>query len=79
MRHLLADATNRSLAYVAIGFVAVILGVQAVFFAIWGNDGDPPNAAIAMGFVLFWGSLLGLVLVAVEAVRRRRSSRRRSD
>ncbi len=78
MRHRLADATNRTLAYVAIGFVAVILGIQVVFLAIWGNDGDPPNAAIAVGFVLFWGSLFGLVVVAVEAVRRRRRSRRPS-
>ena len=70
------EATNRTLAYVALISVTVIVAVQVVIFAIWGNDGDPPNAVVAVGFVLFWGSVLALIVVAVLAVRRRRASRR---
>ena len=71
-------ATNRSLAYVALGAVIVIVALQVVIFGIWGDDGDPPDAVVATAFVLFWGSVLTLIVVAVLAVRRRRASRHQS-
>ncbi len=67
-------ATNRTLAYVALGFVVVIVGLQVVIFAIWGNDGDPPDAVVAAAFVPFWGAILTLIVVAVVAVRRRHAA-----
>lgn len=67
-------ATNRTLAYVALGSVVVIVGLQVVIFAIWGNDGDPPDAVVAAAFVVFWGAILTLIVVAVVAVRRRRAA-----
>ena len=68
-------ATNRTLTYVGLGAVAVILGIQVVMFALWGNDGDPPDAVVAIAFVLFWGGVVVLLSVAVLAVRRRLASR----
>ena len=68
-------ATNRTLAYVALGAVIVIVALQVVIFGIWGDDGDPPDAVVVAAFVLFWGSVLTLIVVAVLAVRRRRASR----
>lgn len=72
----ITHATNRTLAYVGAGSVVVMLTVQAVLFSFWGNDDDPPNGLVAVAFVLFWGSVLALVVVAVVAIRRRL---RRSD
>lgn len=44
-------ATDRRRAYIATPYVAVMLAVQAVIFAIWREDGDPPNGAVAIAFV----------------------------
>ena len=76
MRDALLGATSRTLTYVGLGSLAVILGVQVVIFAIWGNDGDPPDAAVAIAFVVFWGAVLTLLAVAGLALRRRLASRR---
>jgi hypothetical protein len=51
----ISGATNRALAYVALGSVVVIVGLQGVIFGIWGSEGDPPNAVVAVAFVLFRG------------------------
>lgn len=67
-------ATKRSLAYIALACLAVMLGLQAVIFAIWGNDGDPPDAVVVIASILFWGAALLLVTVAVLALRHRRGS-----
>ena len=67
----ITGATNRTLAYVGLGALVVMLGVQAVIFGIWGDDGDPPDAVVAIAFVLFWSSVLVLLTVIVLAVRRR--------
>jgi ABC-type multidrug transport system permease subunit len=48
-----------------------MLGIQAVIFGVWGNDGDPPDAVVAIAFVIFWSSVLVLLTVIVVAVRRR--------
>ena len=73
-------ATNRALAHVALAAVVVIVGLQVVIFGIWGDDGDPPNAVVAAAFVLFWGSVLTLIGVAVVfAARRRHGSRQQSS
>lgn len=79
MRKVLTGATNRALAYVALGSLAVILGLQAVIFGIWGSEGDPHDAVVAVAFVLFWGSVLTLLVVAIMAARRLRASRRQSN
>ncbi len=73
----ITGATNRTLTYVGLGAVAVMVGIQAVIFGIWGNDGDPPNAVVALAFVFFWGAVLVLLTVIALAVRRRRASPRR--
>lgn len=70
----ITEATNRSLAYIALACLAVMLGLQAVIFAIWGNDGDPPDAVVVIASILFWGAALVLVTIAVLALRRRRRS-----
>ena len=77
MWHALTETTNRGLAYVALGCVVVMLGLQAMIFPIWGNDGDPPNVIVAIVSALFWGAVLVLLVVAVVGVRRRRDSRHR--
>ncbi len=69
-------ATNRTLTYVGLAALGVILGLQAVIFALWGDDGDPPDAVVAIAFVLFWGAVLVGLTVAYLAVRRRLASRR---
>jgi hypothetical protein len=76
MWHAITGATSRTLTYVGQGSLAVILGVQVLIFALWGNDGDPPNAVVAIAFVLFWGAVLTLLTVAGVALRRRLASRR---
>jgi inorganic pyrophosphatase len=76
MWHAMLGATNRTLAYVALGSLAIILGIQVLIFAIWGNDGDPPNVVVAIAFVIFWGAVLTLLVVASLALRRRLASRR---
>ncbi len=70
-------ASNRTLTYVGLAALAVILGLQVVIFAIWGDEGDPPDAVVAVAFVLFWSAVLVALTVAVLAVRRRLASRRR--
>lgn len=47
------EASNRALTYVGVGALAVIVGLQIVIFAIWGDAGDPPDAVVAIAFVLF--------------------------
>ena len=54
-----------------------MLVLQAVLFAIWGEDGDPPNGVVAVAFVIFWGAGLLLLAVAVVGVRRRIGNRSR--
>ena len=71
-----ADASNRTLTYVGLGALAVILGLQIVIFAIWGDAGDPPDAFVAIAFVLFWGAVLVALAVVFLAVKRRLGSRR---
>ncbi len=73
----LTEVTNRTLPYVGLGAAAVMLGLQAVIFALWGNDGDPPDAIVVIGTVLFWAAVLVALTVIVLAVRRRLSSRHR--
>jgi hypothetical protein len=48
-----------------------------VIFAIWGDAGDPPDAFVAVAFVLFWGAVLVGLTVVVLAITRRLASRRR--
>jgi hypothetical protein len=72
-----ARVTNRGLAFIALGAVGAILAVQLVTFGIWGADGDPPDAVVAVAFTVFWGSILVLLGVGVVAIRRRRASRPR--
>jgi hypothetical protein len=69
-------ATNRTLTYVGLAALAVILGLQGVIFAIWGDDGDPPDVVVAIAFVLFWGAVLVGLTVAALAVKRRLASPR---
>lgn len=76
MWHAIVGATNRTLTQVGLASLAVLLGVQVLIFAIWGNDGDPPNGVVAMAFVVFWGAVLTLLAVAGLALRRRLASRR---
>ena len=52
-----AGATNRTLTYVGLAALGVITGLQAVIFALWGDDGDPPDAVVAIAFVPFWGAV----------------------
>lgn len=40
-------ATNRTLTHVGLAALAVILAVQAVIFALWGDEGDPPDAVVS--------------------------------
>lgn len=77
MLHRLTQASNRALTYLALAALTVILGLQVVIFAIWGDDGDPPDAFVAVAFVLFWGAVLVAFTVAVLAGRRTLGSRRR--
>ena len=72
-----AQASNRTLTYVGLGALTIILGLQIVIFAIWGDAGDPPDAFVAVAFVLFWGAVLVGVTVVVLAITRRLASRRR--
>lgn len=76
MWHAMLGATSRTLTYVGLGSLAVIVGVQVIIFAIWGNDGDPPNGVVALAFVFFWGAVLTLLTVAGLALRRRLGSGR---
>ena len=71
----LSQATNRTLWYIALGALAGIALVQIVTFGIWGDDGSPPDAVVVMAFVVFWSSILALVVVAWEALRRRQARR----
>ncbi len=71
------EASNRTLTYVGLGALAVILGLQIVIFAIWGDAGDPPDAVVAIAFVLFWGAVLVALAVVVLGAKRRLRSRRR--
>ena len=73
----MTGASNRTLTYVGLGALAVILGLQVVIFAIWGDKGDPPDAVVGVAFVLFWSAVLVALTVGVVAVRRRLASRRR--
>ncbi len=77
MLHRMTGASNRTLTYVGLAALAVILGLQIVIFAIWGDAGDPPDAVVAIAFVLFWGAVLVGLTVIVLGVRRRLASRRR--
>jgi hypothetical protein len=61
-----------------VGAVIVIVVLQVVILGIWGTEGDPPNAVVAAAFVLFWGSVLTLLVVAVVAARRWHASRHHS-
>lgn len=70
------QASNRALTYVGLGALAVIVGLQIVIFAIWGDAGDPPDAVVVIAFVLFWGAVLVGLAVLLLAVRRRLASRR---
>ncbi len=71
------EASNRALTYVGLGALAVIVGLQIVIFTIWGDAGDPPDAVVAIAFVLFWGAVLAALVVVFLGVRRRLGSRRR--
>ncbi len=71
----LTGATNRGLTYSGLAASAVMLGLQAVIFAIWGNDGDPPDAVVALASILFWGAGLFGLTVVVLALRRLASRR----
>ena len=71
------EASNRALTYVGLGALTVIVGLQIVIFAIWGDAGDPPDAVVAIGFLFFWGAVLVVLGVLVLAVKRRLDSRRR--
>jgi hypothetical protein len=71
------EASNRAPTYVGVGALAVIVGLQIVIFAIWGDAGDPPDAVVAIAFVLFWGAVLAALVVVVLGARRRLASRRR--
>jgi hypothetical protein len=73
----LTEASNRTLTYVGLGALTVILGLQIVIFAVWGDAGDPPDAVVAVAFVLFWGAVLAELTVIFLAGRRRFTSRRR--
>ena len=73
----LTGATTRGLTYSGLAALAVMLGLQASIFAIWGNDGDPPDAVVALAFILFWGACLFGLTVVVLALRRLLASRRR--
>lgn len=68
------QASDRALRRAAMGCVIVILGLQAVIFGIWGNDGDPPDGVVVVGSLLFWASILTLIVVTITIVRRRRSN-----
>ncbi len=70
------EASNRTLTYVGLGALAVILGLQIVIFAIWGDAGDPPDAVVAIAFVLFWGAVLVALAVVFLGAKRRLRSRR---
>ncbi len=70
---------NRTLARISLGLVGIILGLQVVIFGLWGNDGDPPDGVVVAAFVLFWGSIVGLAVVVVVALRRRIGSARSSN
>lgn len=69
-------AGSRTLTYVGLAAFAVILGLQAVVFAIWGNDGDPPDAVVVVASVLFWAAVLVGLTVVILGVRRRLAARR---
>ncbi len=71
------EASSRTLTYVGLGALAVILGLQIVIFAIWGDAGDPPDAVVAIAFVLFWGAVLVALAVLFLGAKRRLRSRRR--
>ena len=68
-------ATNRTLTYVGLAALAVIVGLQGVIFAIWGDDGDPPDAVVAIAFVVF-GSCPRRTDCGRPAWKRRLSARR---
>lgn len=70
---------NRTLARISLGLVGIILGLQVVIFGLWGDDGDPPDSVVVGAFVPFWGSIVGLVVVVVVAVRRRLGPARSSS
>lgn len=74
MWRVMTEAISRSLGYTALSCVALMLALQAIIFAIWGNDGDPPTAVVVIASALFWAAAVVLVTVAVLAIRRRQGS-----
>lgn len=75
MGHSVGAVSTRTLGFVALGALVFALGLQLLTFGIWGDDGDPPSAYVAVATVVFLGAILTLIGIAAIVVRRRLAAR----
>lgn len=61
---------------VLMGAIAVAGIDLAVVFALFGIDGDPPDAFVIVATLVFWTAVLVAAVAVVLAVRARRATRR---
>ncbi len=61
---------------VLIGAIAVVAIDLALVFALFGMDGDPPDAFVIVATLVFWTAVLVAAVAIVLAVRARRATRR---
>ncbi|MDP8907597.1 MAG: hypothetical protein M3N47_00455, partial [Chloroflexota bacterium] len=56
---------------VLIGAIAVVAIDLALVFALFGMDGDPPDAFVIVATLVFWTAVLVAAVAIVLAVRAR--------
>lgn len=61
---------------VLVGAVLVMALDLALVFALFGNDGDPPDAFVIVATAVFWTAALVAVTSGVLTLKRYRRARR---